>query len=277
MKDPKKPQQTATPPDIYDYTDFQQYLKAIYTFKKHLDPNYSFRRFSSTAGLNSPNYLKLVMDGERPLTVANIHRFSRALLLGLNETAYFESLVLMKQSETRGERAYYQSRSAELRKVRRTKSVRAASGTALLEDPATTAVVVCVDDVPTDNAAIQIAKKSGVDSKKIELILETLKREKLIDVIEGKYVLSDRYIQFQDRQSKSANQKRYIRAQLENSVRALDTRYARDAKFFCNTFTIEADALETLQERIAEWIDELMQQTNTQKPERVVQLNLQIF
>lgn len=263
--------------DIYEFSDFQIYLKAYYAQRKKIDTSYSFRRFSMSAGLQSANYLKLVMDGERPLTVANIHRFAKALELGFNETGYFEALILTKQSETKFERTYYQERSAELRKGRHAKAVRAASGTALLEDPATTAVIVCVDDIAVSAAAALIAKKSGVAQEKIAKILETLKKEKLIEVVDDKYVLGDRYIQFQDRQSKSSTQKRYIRAQLDSSKRALETRYARDAKFFCNTFTIESDALPILQERVADWIDELMQQTNSQRPERVIQLNLQLF
>jgi uncharacterized protein (TIGR02147 family) len=273
----KQPNENNRPPLIFDHTDFQTYLKEFYEFRKRIDANYSFRRFSAAAGLNSPNYLKLIMDAERTLTVANIHRFAKALELDRTETSYFEALVLMQQAETKSERSYYQSRCTQIRKSDLGKTVRVATGTSLLEDPETTAVIVCVDNQPTETGATQISKKAGVAVEKVKRILETLNREKLIEVTDGRYSLSGAYLLFQDRLAKSSNQKRYIRSQLDRSMRALETRYARDAKFFCNTFTMEADALPALQERIAQWIDELMHQTNEQRADRVVQFNLQLF
>ncbi len=96
-------------------------------------------------------------------------------------------------------------------------------------------------------------------------------------LLDGRYELTERYIQFQDRQAKSSNQKKYIRAQLEESAKALETRYAKDAKFYCNTFTIAEDSLAGLQEKVGKLIDDLMEETNAESPDRVVQLNVQLF
>ena len=264
-------------PDVFRYTDFQLYLREFYEQRKRIDSTYSFKRFSDLAGLNSPNYLKLVMDGERVLTVPNTHRFAKALGLSFSETSYFESLVHFKQAETKSETLFYRKKIDDARAHRTSKAVRISSKSALLEDPATTAIIVCVDSTPVQNAVPIISKKSGVEPGKIARTLQALENEKLIDVRDQKYELTDKYIVFQDRHSKSANHKRYVRAQLANSIRAHETSYTRDAKFYCNTFTIEESAFPILQERIAEWMDELMADTNKQRPDRVIQLNVQLF
>ncbi len=264
-------------PDLYSFSDFRRFLIECYTLKKKSDPTYSYRRFAEAAGLGSPNYLKLVMDGDRAMTVSNIHRFSQALGLTINETRYFEALVLLNQAESVKEKAYYQARLAELAAQKGSTTIRKSASTALLDSPVTMAVIVCLHGLPVSAGFGDVAQRAGARKETIETIIDILLKEKLVSVEDGHYQLTDRYIQFQDRQSRSSNQKKYIRAQLEESVRALDTRYAKDAKFYCNTFTISRDSLEVLQDRIATWIDQLMNETNTQAPEQVVQLNVQLF
>ncbi len=264
-------------PDLYRYDDFRHFLLDFYSLKKKNDPTYSYKRFADAADLGSPNYLKLVIDGDRALTIANIHRFSGALDLTPSETRYFEALVLLNQAETNGERAYYRARLTELNSLKSPSTIRKSSSTALLDSPVTTAVIVCLHGLRVNEGFAAVASRSGAKKETVAVIVETLMSEKLVSIKEDRYELTDRYIQFQDRQSRSSNQKRYLKLQLEESLRALDTRYAKDAKFYCNTFTIAKDSLEVLQDRIANWIDDLMNDTNAEPAEQVVQMNLQLF
>jgi uncharacterized protein (TIGR02147 family) len=264
-------------PDLYRYDDFRRFLSDCYTLKKKNDPTYSYKRFAEAADLGSHNYLKLVMDGDRALTIANIHRFSSALDLTPSETRYFEALVLFNQAESNSEKAYYRARLSELTAQKSPSTIRKSSSTALLDSPVTMAVIVCLHGLHEDDGFAAVASRSGAKKETVAVIVETLLREKLVSIVDHRYELTDRYIQFQDRQSRSSNQKRYLKSQLEESMRALDSRYAKDAKFYCNTFTIAKDSLEVLQDRIANWIDDLMNDTNAEPAEQVVQLNIQLF
>lgn len=263
--------------DLYSYDDFRRFLFDCYSLKKKNDPTYSYKRFAEAAELGSPNYLKLVIDGDRALTIANIHRFSHALGLTTSETRYFEALVLLNQAETSSEKAYYRARLTELSALKSPSTVRKSSSTALLDSPVTMAVIVCLHGLHVNDGFGSVASRSGAKKETVQLIVEILLREKLVSIKDDRYELTDRYIQFQDRQSRSSNQKRYLKSQLEESLRALETRYAKDAKFYCNTFTIAKDSLEVLQDRIASWVDDLMNDTNAEPAEQVVQLNIQLF
>ena len=55
------------PSNIYNFSDYRDFLKDRYRQLKEADPVFSFRHFSKQAGFGSPNYLKLVMDGKRNL------------------------------------------------------------------------------------------------------------------------------------------------------------------------------------------------------------------
>ncbi|HLG19815.1 MAG TPA: TIGR02147 family protein [Bdellovibrionota bacterium] len=93
---------------IYAYTDYRAYLRDYYQEKKEQSRSYSFRYFARKANLDSPNYYKLVMDGERNLTHKNIRKFAKGLGLGERETLYFENLVYFNQAKGEDERAFFE-------------------------------------------------------------------------------------------------------------------------------------------------------------------------
>ena len=84
---------------LYQYTDFRKYLQEYYKSKKAADTKFSFRQFSKKAGLKSPNFLKLVMEGDRNLSASGIEKFSKALGHTENQKKFFFHLVQMNQSE----------------------------------------------------------------------------------------------------------------------------------------------------------------------------------
>ena len=58
---------TPTPakPSPRDYDDYRAYLSELIQFLRTSKRGFSFRRFSKRAGYQSPNFLKLVIDGQR--------------------------------------------------------------------------------------------------------------------------------------------------------------------------------------------------------------------
>lgn len=83
---------------IFDYTDYRHFLRDYYHFKKSQNPHFSFKAFAMRAKLSSPNYLKLVMDGDRRITDKNLHNFIRGLGLEKQDAEYFKSLVFYNES-----------------------------------------------------------------------------------------------------------------------------------------------------------------------------------
>src|SRR3982750_3388940 len=84
-------------PEISVYTDFRQFLKDFYDFKvqQHKDSfgSYSYKTFAAAADIKSPNYLKLIIDGERNLSPATVRKFARAMGCDKRETEEFALLV----------------------------------------------------------------------------------------------------------------------------------------------------------------------------------------
>ena len=93
-------------PNTYTYLDYRRYLKDLYKKLKETTNHFSFRYFAKAAGLKAPNYLKLVMDGERNLSQDGIRKFCKGLKLNKGEQEFFENLVHMNQSKTDEEKNF---------------------------------------------------------------------------------------------------------------------------------------------------------------------------
>lgn len=101
---------------VFDYQQYREFLKDYYEDGKRRRTGLTYARFSAAAGLRSPNYLKLVMDGQKNLTSANVVKFAKGLKLGEYDSDYFETLVQFNQAKDAMEREFYQQRMKRLRK-----------------------------------------------------------------------------------------------------------------------------------------------------------------
>ncbi|NJL25103.1 MAG: TIGR02147 family protein [Calothrix sp. SM1_5_4] len=100
---------------IFGYSDYREFLKDYYEEQKSKKTGFTYARFSSLAGLGSPNYYKLVMDGQKNLTPTNLVKFSLALKLDDTERDFFEALVQYNQSSSKFEEEYFARKLKRLR------------------------------------------------------------------------------------------------------------------------------------------------------------------
>lgn len=102
-------------PDVLQYSNYRTYLRDLYETRKSLQPSFSYRYFAQKAGIASPNYLKLVMDGKRNLTKKSLVKFQAALGLKGRRAEFFENLVFFNQAATTAERNLYYGNILKMR------------------------------------------------------------------------------------------------------------------------------------------------------------------
>ncbi|HEY8145553.1 MAG TPA: TIGR02147 family protein [Kofleriaceae bacterium] len=90
--------------DVFAYFGYRAFLRDAYVDLKQRQAGFSYRWFARRAGMTSPNFLKLVIDGKRNLSAASTERFATALELSSNETAFFRELVGFGQARTAAEK-----------------------------------------------------------------------------------------------------------------------------------------------------------------------------
>ena len=91
-------------PEVFEFLDFRKYLLAFYEYRKAENPQFSYRTFARMVGMNSLNYLKMIISGNRNLSRTYARSLTRVCNLNADESRYFLSLVEWNQSKTEEDR-----------------------------------------------------------------------------------------------------------------------------------------------------------------------------
>jgi len=89
---------------IFEYIDYRKYLEKWVEEEKQRNKAFSFRYFVQKSGINSPSFLKHVIEGERNLTRPVIEKFIKAISLSHKEARYFRHCVLFNQAKSADEK-----------------------------------------------------------------------------------------------------------------------------------------------------------------------------
>ena len=262
---------------LYSYKNFRKYLQDYYVFQKENRPEgYTYLTFSKAAGLKSGNYLKLVIDGSRGLSVENIHQFAKALQLNFDETQYFEALVFFNQSEANTQSVYYKSRLETLTKAQ-VSPFRVKDREQMFSDWFTPAVLVSVDGETPETGAEGVSLKTGVDLARVIETIEKLISYGLIDLVDGKYKITGKQFEYRDAKSSNLSHQRFQAQHLALAQKVLEKRYNRQAKFMAHTFTISEGSFDAYVAHARAFLQNLAEISNSDTPDKVVQLNIQLF
>lgn len=80
-------------PDVFEFQDYRQYLKAVFEFKKSNKPGYSLKNFAASLGFSSHSGLAMILSGQRNLRQPYLDKCIRWLKLPLKQRLYFEAMV----------------------------------------------------------------------------------------------------------------------------------------------------------------------------------------
>lgn len=93
---------------VFDYDNYREFLREKISDMRAQDESLSYRVLSKKMGFTSPNYILLVIDGKRNISVDAITKLSKFLDLKKNEADFFKNLVLMNQAQTVEDKLIFQ-------------------------------------------------------------------------------------------------------------------------------------------------------------------------
>ena len=266
--------------DVFGYLDYRAFLRDVYVAKKAERRGFSFRAFSRRAELRSPNYLKLVMDGERNLTRPMAERFAGALGLDAESAAYFVDLVAFNQARTVAERsATYQrlSSSARYRKAHRLDVVHA-SYYASWYMPAIRELAARADfkDDPDWIAATLSPPITRAEARKALAALIELGL--LVRDADGRVHQGDTPLVSTGAETRGVHVASYHKAMMERAAAALDHLPSEQRDVSSLTLCVGPGGLGRLKDRVQRFRRELLElSTLEDEPAQVIQVNFQLF
>lgn len=100
-------------PQVTNYSDYRQYLKDYYHFRKERQAGFSLRTFARKANFASHTHLQYVMEGKRNLSPKTLVRLILALEFSPPQARFFQNLVFFNQAKRPEEKAFHHARLKE--------------------------------------------------------------------------------------------------------------------------------------------------------------------
>jgi uncharacterized protein (TIGR02147 family) len=265
--------------DVFGYLDYRAFLRDVYAERKARARGFSFRAFSRMAGLRSPNYLKLVMDGERNLGDTMAPRFAAALGLEDDAARYFVDLVEFNQAKAADERNAAYARLSGFRRYRSKHQLELAHAAyhSTWYLPAIRELAARAD-FRAEPEWIASRLRPAITKEEARAALATLFELGLLvkdasgEVSQGEALVST------GAQTRGHHIGNYHRMMMERARAAIDEVPASERDVSSLTLCLGARGLAQVKERIQQFRRELLElSTSETDPREVVQINFQLF
>lgn len=267
---------------IFGYTDYRKYLGDYYNFRKKGARGYSYRSFSKAAGFSSPNFLKLVVEGERNLGSDAVEKFIKALHLTRSMAEYFRVLVRLNQSQEDVEKLELFNQLVRLTPQAKRRDLQSESLQYLSHwiYPVLREMIQ-MPDFSDDPHWIARRLHADVSVQDIAQALRFLVAEGFIEKrSDGTYAAQDNLVLSSD-EVRSLAVRNYHRQMLAQAFEALENLPLNEREFGALTLVIPEAAMAELKERIKTFRRDLhlwaVQATAEQTGDQVVQINLQMY
>jgi uncharacterized protein (TIGR02147 family) len=264
--------------DIFDYLNYRAFLRDYYVERKRTG-RLSYRSFSRRAGLKSPNYMKLVMDGARNLTERMAVRFAGAMRLDPDQTTYFVEIVGFTQAKTSAERGTHYAKITGLRRYRNVRPLDVAQAEyhSTWYFPAVRELATHADfrpDPPWIAGRLwpEITAAQAAHALHTLLELGLLVRGTDGSIHQGEPLLST------GPEAQGVQIATYHRTMLDRAKEAIDEVPASHRDISSLTLCLGVDGLRRTKDRIQRFRRELLELSTLEaNPRQVVQINFQLF
>jgi len=264
--------------DIFKYTNYRSFLRDVYTFKRKGSSRFSFRIFSRLAGFKSPNFLKLIIDGERNLSLDGIYKVASALQLNTREKEYFEILVQFNQVQKSSEKNYYCKRLESFREFKKVQPLKKEQldyfskwYNVTIRELANTC------DFRPDPVWVAKRLRPPIKIKDAHEALVLLKKLGLLKEMNGKFVQSNTHLST-DGEVDSVGVLNFHKEMILRGAEALDMPSdIRDVSSL--TLAISEHQFNDLRQKIYQFYSQIQGwlESSKQPSDRVCQLNFQLF
>ena len=267
-------------PDIYSYIDFRRYLADCIEAIKKQKQKFSFRSFAELAGYTSPNFLQLVISGQRKINQAAILATARALRLKKPETEFLANLAAFNQAKTLQEKDLYYQRLLRCRPYAETRIMdrRQYEFGSRWYNPAVRELAIH-PDYPDDPAWIAAKLDPAVSRRQVEQSLALMEKLELLkrDPATGKWRQADPSIST-PAEVHSLTVKKFHKQSFQLASRSLDKVPPEQRDIRSATLGLSAEGRFEVKKRLTVFWQEILAYAATQKePEMVYQLACNYF
>jgi len=263
--------------DVFKYLDYRRFLEDYYHLRK--PHGFSYRAFSLRAGVSSPNYLKLVIQGKRNLSDRMAIRFAKACGLQGESAEYFAHLVAFNQTRSSADRDKLFANLKTYRRYCSAQRLELAHGAysskwylpAIRE-------MAARKDFRDDPKWIASRLWPPIKPGQAASALHELLRLGLLERAEDGRVVQGTSFVSTGPETKYMHVANYHRAMMARAAESIDAVPAAQRDISSLTFCVNKRGLEEIKKRVQAFRQEVIELAEAeQAPHQVLQLNLQLF
>lgn len=263
--------------DVFAFLDYRAFLRAFYQLER--GQRLSYRAFSRRAKLRSPNYLKLVMDGQRSLSLEMAERFAAACGLTGEAARYFRELVAFNQATEPEQRDACYRRLLGFRRYREIQRLDVAQDAyhsrwylpAIRE-------LAARPDFRDDPQWIAALLEPPIRAAEARQALEVLLELGLLTRAADGRLRQAQGLVTTGAETMSQHVASYHSAMMAQAERAMNELPAEERDISSLTLCLSAGGLAQVKQAIVRFRRELLQLSELeQQPSQVIQLNFQLF
>lgn len=266
-----------SPIDVFRYLDYRVFLADFYKAKKQ--KGFSYRAFSRSAELGAPNYLKLVIEGQRNLTPQMAARFAEACALTGDAAAYFQRLVEFNQATSAEQRNAGYASIAGFDRYRRGHKLELAQAAyhSTWYLPAIRELVAS-SEFDEDPERLAAALWPAIKPSEAKVALETLLELGLIERDSEGRLRQTSSVVSTGPETFGMHITNYHAEMMRRATQAMELVPAAQRDISALTFCVGPEGAARLKKRIQEFRRELIAMVeDEQDRSQVLQLNLQLF
>lgn len=267
-------------PNVFEYSNYREFLKDYYNYSKVTNENFSYRYFAQKAGFSSSNFLYLIIEGDRNLTKDFVPKFSNAIGFSKGEQQFFDTLISFNQAKTPEAKKYY----LELLHNLKREKVGVLLSDAQYEYISTWYYPVIremalLTDFTEDPVWIKSQLANKVTSSQVQDAISILFRLGLFKKDEsGRTVQSEAHISTENEVAHAAAYS-FHQQMLSIAKEILETLAAEKREISGVTMALSKKQFDEIKSRVHDFEDSIIRYLadNPETPEAVYQINVQLF
>jgi uncharacterized protein (TIGR02147 family) len=264
---------------IFSYINYRLFLKDYYEENKERSRYFSYRYFSTKAGINSPSFLKQVIESRRNLTPVTLEKFLTALRFTDKEAAFFRHLVFFNQAKSAREKQQHYTMMLSMMQ-----SVREQRLTALQHEYYNHWFVPVIREIVTlfdfrgNYKDLAAAVSPPISVREARFAVKLLKDLKLIELSPNGTFRQTAAAIISDSSVGRMAVRSFNREMLKKAEAALDETAVEERQIYGITVGISNECYNVLVAEMAAFRDRVVSIVNNDKcSDRVYQMQMQLF
>jgi uncharacterized protein (TIGR02147 family) len=214
---------------VYSYKNYREFISDFLDSKKSSGRQLSARGLSASIGLASNNYMSLILDGKRKMTIDTGLKFAEFAGLNPLETKYFILLIQHNDATSENEKNFFKRSLLDAAQKKPLKGVKSSFDSLSTQWNLPIIMLIAIGKTKVE-AISNIAQSLKISNLDSELLLRQLEEQKILHLNQV-YEITASYITQRDHNSIKNNYSAFLFKHVDKLLNSVSKKYSSKSKY----------------------------------------------